>query len=578
LRFQLQNVKVFFKDWRSIVLISVLAGVAGWIFSRLVMVNPAILGDEYLYSINARHAAPWDPSPAGDFSNYLFNLAYSSTNLCGDAFYTCGKILNLIFFIGFLIVIFIIAVRFLNYWVSLAFTVAAGLSPISVYTSMFLPESMYFFMLSLVFLSVLKAAESYAWRDWGLVGVLIGVASLVKPHAWLSAIAIGIFLVVLGLTQTRHRFNPLFKAVGAISLGAILGRIVIGFAVAGPRALDFFGSYVTADTISQVTSGTTGDAGGEAQTSAVGTSPMNGLISLFGTQLNVHVLTVVALMGIAIIGLIVGIVELIKTRRLSPVTSLSLFMFIWLVSMVIEIVMFTGWITGGGDDHTDRILSRYYDFLYVFVPLAGLVALSAKQESKTSVYVRLPLAGIFLVLLTPAFTGFFGGLEIQIADAPNLAGLVVNADVFNAVAMIGFVSLLVFSFIPRFTPWVFALMLPLSMVATGYVAQDQYRNFRGELNSQDRAGQFLNATLSANDVAATWVIGTSRFQATNVAIWADSALLKYDLYGPESVLETSAAPAGTLFILATGGVSVIGDFERVIEGDGFTLYELGSRS
>jgi hypothetical protein len=98
-------------------------------------VNPAILGDEYLYSINARHAAPWDPSPAGDLSNYLFYLVYSSTNLCGDAFYSCGKILNLIFFIGFLIIIFIIAVRFLNYWVALAFTVAAGLSPISVYTS-----------------------------------------------------------------------------------------------------------------------------------------------------------------------------------------------------------------------------------------------------------------------------------------------------------------------------------------------------------------------------------------------------------------------------------------------------------
>jgi len=114
---------------------------------------------------------------------------------------------------------------------------------------------MYFFMISLVFLAVLKAAESYAWKDWGLVGILIGVASLVKPHAWLSAIAIGIFLVVLGLTQARHRFKPLFKAVGAISIGAILGRIVIGFAVAGPRALDFFGIYLNADTISQVADG-----------------------------------------------------------------------------------------------------------------------------------------------------------------------------------------------------------------------------------------------------------------------------------------------------------------------------------
>jgi phosphoglycerol transferase len=568
----LQNLKAFFKDWRNFTLIAAFAGVASWIFSRVSTVNPAILGDEYLYSINARHAAPWDPSPAGDFSNYLFNLVYSSTNLCGDAFYSCGKILNLIFFIGFLIVVFIIAVRFLNYWVALAFTVAAGLSPISVYTSMFLPESMYFFMISLVFLAVLKAAESYAWKDWGLVGVLIGVASLVKPHAWLSAIAIGIFLVVLGLTQARHRFKPLFKAVGAISLGAVLGRIVIGFAVAGPRALDFFGIYLNADTISKVADGVPAQAADAI--SPVGSSPVNGVISLFGTQLNVHVLTLVALIGIAIIGLIVGLIELIRTQQLTPVTSLSLFMFIWLVSLVIEIIMFTGWITGLGDDHTGRVLSRYYDFLFVFVPLAGLVVLSSKFAAETKVWIRIPLAGLFLILLTPAFTGFFGSLEIQIADAPNLAGLVVDLDVFNAVAMIGFLALLVFAFQPRFSPWVFVLLLPATMIATGFTIQGEYQRIRGDLNPQDVAGKYLNQNLSDAEIDATWIIATSRFEATNVAIWADSANVKYDLFAPGGVLDTSLIPEGSQYVLATGGLSVAGDFEEIITGDGYILYKL----
>jgi hypothetical protein len=437
---------------------------------------------------------------------------------------------------------------------------------------MFLPESMYFFMISLVFLAVLKAAESYAWKDWGLVGILIGVASLVKPHAWLSAIAIGIFLVVLGLTQARHRFKPLFKAVGAISLGAVLGRIVIGFAVAGPRALDFFGIYLNADTISQVADGV------PAQTadviSPVGSSPMNGVISLFGPQLNVHVLTLVALVGIAIIGLIIGLVELIRTKQLTPVTSLSLFMFIWLVSLVIEIIMFTGWITGLGDDHTGRVLSRYYDFLFVFVPLAGLVALSSKFASEIKVWIRIPLAGLVLVLLTPAFTGFFGTLEIQIADAPNLAGLVVNLDVFNAVAMIGFLALLVFAFQPRFSPWMFVLLLPATMIATGYTIQGEYQRIRGDMNPQDVAGKYLNLTLSDSEVDATWIVATSRFEATNVAIWADSADIKYDLFLPGGALDTSLMPDGSQYILATGGLSVIGDFEETITGDGYILYKL----
>jgi len=568
----MKAISKFFKDWRSYTLIGSLFAVVGWVFSRVSAVNPAILGDEYLYSINARHAAPWDPSPAGDFSNYLFNLVYSSTNICGDAFYTCGKILNLIFFVGFLAVVFIIAVRFLNYWVALAFTVAAGLSPISVYTSMFLPESMYFFMISLVFLAVLKAAESYAWKDWALVGALIGVASLVKPHAWLSAIAIGIFLVVLGLTQAKHRFKPLFKAVGAISAGAILGRIVIGFLVAGPRALDFFGIYLGADVLATVADGVPAQAA--ESTEIVGSSPMNGVIALFGTQLNVHVLTLVALIGVAFIGLVVGLAELIRTRHPSPVTVLSLFMFIWLVSMTIEIIMFTGWITGAGDDHTGRVLSRYYDFLFVFVPLAGLSALSSKFSAETKIWIRLPLAGLMLLLLTPAFTGFFATLEIQIADAPNLAGLVVSLDVFNAVAMIGFLGLLVFAFQPKFTPWVFVLLLPASMVATGYTIQGEYDRIRGYENAQDLAGKYLNQNLTAAEVDATWIIATSRFEATNVAIWADSPTVKYDLFVPGGVLDESLTPEGTQYILATGNLSYAGEAIETITGDGYILYKL----
>tara|TARA_B110000305_G_scaffold169896_1_gene187773 strand:- start:3640 stop:5349 length:1710 start_codon:yes stop_codon:yes gene_type:complete len=565
-------VTTFLKDRRSYALIASLLAVAGWVFSRVSSVNPAILGDEYLYSINARHAAPWDPSPAGDFSNYLFNFVYSSTNICGEAFYTCGKILNLIFFVGFLIVVFIIASRHLKYLVALAFTVAAGLSPISVYTSMFLPESMYFFMISLVFLAVLKASDSYAWKDWALVGVLIGVTSLVKPHAWLSAIAIGIFLVVLGITQAKHRFKPLLKAVGAISAGAILGRIVIGFIVAGPRALDFFGVYLNTRIIGQVAEGVSTQAA--ESTEIVGSSPMNGMIALFGTQLTVHVLTLTALIGIAFIGLVVGMVELIKTRKPSPVTLLSLFMFIWLVSMTIEIIMFTGWITGGGDDHTGRVLSRYYDFLFVFVPLAGLAALSSKFAAETSILIRIPLAGLMLALLTPAFTGFFGSLEIQIADAPNLAGLVVNLGVFNAVAMIGFLGLLVFAFQPKFTPWVFVLLLPASMVGTGYAIQGEYDRIRGYENAQDIAGKYLKQNLTEDAIDATWIIATSRFEATNVAIWADSATVKWDLFAPGGVLDESLVPEGSQYILATGDLSYAGEATETITGDGYILYKL----
>jgi phosphoglycerol transferase len=561
----LKNLLATLKDWKNLAFAGSMLAVAAWVYSRVATVNPAILGDEYLYSINARKVAPWDPSPAGDFSNYLFNFVYSSTNLCGDAFYTCGKLLNLVFFVGFLTVIFIIAKRYMNYWVAFAFTLLVGLSPLSVYTSMFLPESMYFFFLSLVLASVLKAADTYAWKDWAVTGALIGITSLVKPHAWLSAIAIGIFLVVLGLTNAKHRFGPLLKAIGAIGLGAILGRIVIGFLVAGPKALSFFGQYVGASTVTDLTA---------SPAPTEGSTPLSGALALFGTQLNIHALTVAALMGVFILGAIVGVADLFKTKELTKVSSLSLLAVIWLITIVIQIVLFTGWITGAGDDHTTRVLERYYDFMFVFVPLAGLAALTSKFMSSTKIWIRLPLAVGMLILITPAFSGFFGTLTIQIADAPNLAGLVVNQEVFNGAALFGFASLIVFAFFPKYTPLVLIGLLPVTMVGTGYQIQDQYQGFRGELNAQDRAGQYLKANLTPAQVDTTWVAATSRFEATNVAIWADSAVMKFDLFGAGSALDATLVPEGTSYVLVTGDLSYTGEVLETIPGEGYTLHRI----
>lgn len=84
----------------------------------------------------------------------------------------------------------------------------------------------------------------------------------------------------------------------------------------------------------------------------------------------------------------------------------------------------------------------------------------------------------------------------------------------------------------------------------------------------------MNQNLSEAEVDATWIIATSRFEATNVAIWADSAVVQHNLFAPGGVLDTSLIPMGSKYVLATGGLSVIGDFEETVAGDGFVLYKL----
>ena len=216
---------------RELSLLGVMFGaLAFWTFNRVANINPAILQDEFIYTYSSRRIGFWDQAPAYDFGNYLFNVIYSSTLFCGDAFYTCGKVLNLIFFSGFVFVLFLIALRFLNFWWALGVAAAVYLSPVSVYVSMYLPESLYFFLISCSVLSVVLALESDSWRSWLVAGAFLGAAGLAKPHALISLMAFGLFIFIYSIGK-RPFFKPLlvrgFSVLGgyvAIRVGFELPR------------------------------------------------------------------------------------------------------------------------------------------------------------------------------------------------------------------------------------------------------------------------------------------------------------------------------------------------------------------
>lgn len=565
----LSRIQGFVGDWRNLLALGSLVPLGAWIYSRLWMVNPAILGDEYIYSISARKVQPWDPAPVADFSNYLFNLVYQSTNLCGDNFYNCGKLLNLGFFLGFVFTVFLVASKFLPFWAAYGFMAATALSPLSVYVSMFLPESMYFFFIGLVLVATLRAIKNFNYVNWAVVGASIAMASLVKPHAWLSSIAIGLTLVIIGLTNKTLGFKVTILSAAALVSTAAISRLAVGLAVGGPKALGFFGVYLGESVVEQVVSRT-----GPNDLASEGFSPVDGVIALFGTQLNTHLLSVLALMGIAVVGLIVALIDLIRTRTLKPASGFGLLVFIWLFSMILEIVIFTGWVTGSGDDHTTRVLLRYYDFLFVIVPLAGLAVFAANFQLKVNILLRWTLTIAVAAMITPAFSGYFGTLTIQIADAPNLAGLVVNQEIFNAAAIVGICAVILFATFPKYVVWSFLALLPVTLVGTGWQIQDQYQGFRGNLSSADKAGRFISDNFTQEEIDRGLILANSRFDATNVAIWADSARIKYEMYLPGTQFNSDQANSETSFIAVTGDISVTGEFLSSIEGEGYKIYIL----
>jgi hypothetical protein len=200
-------------------------------------VLPAVMQDEYVYSIQARFTSFEEQT----FPNYLFSWIYSSTNLCGDGFYACGKGLNVVFFFLTLAFIFLIAKKLLGVFWGVAIATVAALSPIHVYVSYFMPEMMFFaFILATIFVALI-AGEKHKIVLWAATGAILGLAALVKPHAIFTLPAFMLFAWIVALRAEGG--NP---RKGALAMVGTLGAFSLlkfggGFAFAGVTGLTLFG-------------------------------------------------------------------------------------------------------------------------------------------------------------------------------------------------------------------------------------------------------------------------------------------------------------------------------------------------
>ena len=566
------DVALSFRAWvrnREVsVALLVLPALAIFNFWRFSAVNPVILGDEYIYSVNSRLVSPWGEPVEGDYSNYLFNALYSPTNLCGDAFYQCAKGLNGLFFFGFILVLFIVALKVLPRWWSLFFSAAISVSPLSVYTSMFLPETLFFFSVSLILMAVLRAMQESSYKSWALVGILIGVASLVKPHAWLTAVAVGILLTISSFGFSSSRLVRLVQNVASISIAAILTRLLLGVLIAGPKAVGFFGAYLSVDVINSA-----GEV--DLDSGAIGTGPLNGALSLFPQQFGFHLFAITALIGVALVGLILGVISLLKGRDLDTKLSLALVAFIWLATLMTEIVLFTGWVTGGGDDHTTRILLRYYEFLIPIALLGGVGVLAEYAKYKLGATGRWVLVALFVAILSQAFSGIFGTLTLQIADAPWLAGLVVNYDLYSFVAIVGMISLLLFATFPRYSGHAAMLILLTSSALIGSEISSQYVEIRGVPNAADVGGKAYGEFVSStSSIQRHLVVANTRFDATLAALWANSTSVEYGIFPAGTTLDYSLGEVIYDSVLVLGDIDLVGAPGTVQFGNGFKIYNL----
>jgi phosphoglycerol transferase len=544
--------------------------------SRVWNVLPAVMQDEYVYSMQAR----FTPFAEQLYPNYLFSWLYSGTNLCGDGFYTCGKSLNAIFFLAALAFIFLIARRLLGVtWAAMIATVAA-LSPMHVYVSYFMPEAMYFAFITASIWLVLIAGQKHKLLWWVIAGVALGLSSLVKPHALFTLPA---FLLFTVLIARRKEAGSLAKGLlaGAGQLLAFAAiKFGLGFLIAGPEGLTLFGrayessvqQFVTESSAADLTAVLVASQSFTPGISAAEQQMTPGFFEVFVPHSLAHIALLLTVAALPLL-LSMSVLRDAVIKKQAVTASSQFLLLIGLVSLSFAIVVgaFEAFVTQLGDDHSSRIITRYYEFLIPLLLIAAAV-FGKFVEPKTGV--RIIQGGLAIAALIFGWT-YLSGIKQSFADSILLSGYLANVAVIPIISSIGILLALIWIVSKSAgSKLIVYVATPLVLLIAGFASQAHLLSQVGTSVAYfDIAGQKAKPLLANVAGDKIMIIGSVRYQNFTTKFWIDKPGIK-DLSLPESETADVAAFSDVDYVVLVGTAKISGAADVIDRGEGYVIAKL----
>ena len=531
-----------------------------FVYWRLMPTLPTVMQDELVYMVQSRHTDPADAR----FPNYLFSWVYSSTLWLGTEFYNYVKFLNFIFLAGFGAIIYLLSRRIFGLWISIAVALAAVAGPASLYGSIFMPEAMYIFFAGLSFYLVLKVpAEPLrsSWRCLLAAGVSMALTSLVKPHALFLTIGFALFFLFASKWRTKN-FTDRFLNAGIFLTATIAIKLLGGLLLAGPNGATLFGGYGSVESLLDRFLSLIGISGGDASSGgsergSIGDQPTASFLELTVQQFGLHFLAIGFLLAPAWY-----VFFSTKFSVKSSMAELSLFS---LGTMMIVISAFGAYVTTNGDDHTDRVLLRYYEFLIPIVYLGAYQVLRQKHPEGILKYV---FFGFFLLSAVLISANGIAGTEPKLSDSSYLLGIFDNLDMrwlYSAALVAAFLFILG---APVKLAQYIAVMVSLSTLFAGFSAQQNQLDTNSQPIGSDFAGQYVRDELPNVPGDEIYVVGSDKQLVEASIFWMDRSGVEFELYNAGSRLPDIEIPEGKSVIVQILGVQLensLGD--EIVQAD-----------
>ncbi|HQW19725.1 MAG TPA: glycosyltransferase family 39 protein [Rhodocyclaceae bacterium] len=476
------------KEWT--ILFGIVLVVAVSLFFKNLGLYPVVMDDEYAYSKFTRLLS-FDRAV---FPDYLYYIVYRITSSCGDSFLNCARLLNILFFVSAAPFIYLIGRQITGKKTALLIVVLSMLGPVNVYTAFFMPESMYFFVFWVFTWFFLRTIRQQGILQWMLLGILLGLAALVKPHA--------IFLLpaIVALFIVFFRQNSDFGAPRKIALyaiffaAAIATKFGISFLLAGKSGLTLLGtSYTTLASKSM-------------------TDPLqySNLALLMLKNLRGHLLGMTLLFSVPVAQILLSFRYFFQKHDEQD-ASIPLKLYAAAVFTVLlgVVAIFTASVAGSGPFETiTRLHMRYYNFAF---PLLLLVAAS-QLSTDTTVTVRkwrLIIAVPIGVAIMYAMLTKLAPYTPNFVDSPDLYGIRYALIIFYTLSVLSLIALMVWVFKPQMGNRIFIYaFLPLSIAAsTLFINQELGK--RRVPDVYDKAGIFTKKYLAGEQFPDILLVGTN---------------------------------------------------------------------
>lgn len=468
---------------------------------RTLGIYPVVFGDEYTYSSLSRLL----PFSASYIPGYLYLAIYRLTNLCGDGFLDCARVLNVLFFMAASPFIYMVARRVCSRNVSLWVCALALIAPINSFTIYFMPEPLYFFSFWLCvwfFLSI-KIGDSHL--KWVVFGLMLGASALIKPHAMFIVPALILTTFYLHFRSVERWFTKAAVKSLIFVLGMFVTKFGISYALAGESGLTLLGNFYTSKL-------TTSATNFERYLAIFEAAPKIGLG---------HVLAVCILFGTPL--------AIVISKMWKPVEqpeaeqsqhSIAFLTVALLLNLIAVVALFSASIVGSNELETAvRLHMRYYDFIFPLFYIAAGAQLASAGGDKFKWVIALPILAVMVYATFKQLAPF----TPYMVDSPELRGFSFNLSAFYILATLSVFSLALWCLSKKAGAMVFLIVfMPLSALSSSFFINHEVRQ-RVITDDYDKAGIFAKQYLGKEDLSKLVIVGENQSGALRALFYIDNA-------------------------------------------------------